>query len=115
MNVLSKFKDLFLEVWKDGVSGINITEIIIAISIFGFFLFLRGIFSKFVVKRLEKYVSKTTNKFDNSLVSSMEGPAKFFPIVIGFFISTSYLTAEHSAVDTINRSLITILIFDYAS
>ena len=53
MNVLSKFKDLFLEVWKDGVSGINITEIIIAISIFGFFLFLRGIFSKFVVKRLE--------------------------------------------------------------
>jgi hypothetical protein len=26
MNVLSKFKDLFLEVWKDGVSGINITE-----------------------------------------------------------------------------------------
>ena len=111
MNVLNKFKDLFLEVWKDGVSGINITEIIIAILIFGFFLFLRGIFSKFVVKRLEKYVSKTTNKFDNSLVSSMEGPAKFFPIVIGFFISTSYLTAEHSAVDTINRSLITILIF----
>ena len=36
MNVLSKFKDLFLEVWKDGVSGINITEIIIAITIFIF-------------------------------------------------------------------------------
>ena len=45
MNVLSKFKDLFLEVWKDGVSGINITEIIIAISIFGFFfIFKRNIF-----------------------------------------------------------------------
>jgi MscS family membrane protein len=111
MNVLNNFKNLFLEVWKDGVSGINITEIIIAITIFIFFLFLRGIFSKFVVKRLEKYVSKTTNKFDNSLVFSMEGPAKFFPIVIGFFISTSFLTVEHSAVDTINRSLITILIF----
>ena len=111
MNVLNNFKNLFLEVWKDGVSGINITEIIIAITIFIFFLFLRGIFSKFVVKRLEKYVSKTTNKFDNSLVFSMEGPAKFFPIVIGFFISTSFLTVDHSAVDTINRSLITILIF----
>ena len=78
---------------------------------FYFFLFLRGVFSKFVVKRLEKYVSKTTNKFDNSLVFSMEGPAKFFPIVLGFFVSTSYLSADHGAIELINRSLITILIF----
>ena len=28
MNVLENFKDLFLEVWKNGVSGINISEII---------------------------------------------------------------------------------------
>ena len=111
MNVLENFKDLFLDVWKEGVSGINISEIIIALSIFIFFLFLRGVFSKFVVKRLEKYVSKTTNKFDNSLVFSMEGPAKFFPIVLGFFVSTSYLSVEHGAIELINRSLITILIF----
>ena len=41
----------------------------------------------------------------------MEGPAKFFPIVLGFFVSTSYLTGEHGAIELINRSLITILIF----
>ena len=111
MDVLENFKDLFLDVWKEGISGINISEIIIALSIFILFLFLRGIFSKFVIKRLEKYVSKTTNKFDNSLVSSMEGPAKFFPIVLGFFVSTSYLSTEHGAIELINRSLITILIF----
>ena len=111
MEILENFKDLFLDVWKEGISGINISEIVIALSIFILFLFLRGIFSKFVIKRLEKYVSKTTNKFDNSLVSSMEGPAKFFPIVLGFFVSTSYLSVEHGAVELINRSLITILIF----
>ncbi len=111
MNVLENFKDLFIDVWKEGISGINISEIIIALAIFIFFLFLRGVFSKFVVKRLEKYVSKTTNKFDNSLVFSMEGPAKFFPIVLGFFVSTSYLSADHNAIELINRSLITILIF----
>ena len=86
MNVLENFKDLFLDVWREGVSGVNISEILIALSIFIFFLFLRGVFSKFVVKRLEKYVSKTSNKFDNSLVFSMEGPAKFFPIVFAFFV-----------------------------
>jgi len=111
MDVLQNFKDLFIDVWKEGVSGVNISEIVIAIIIFIFFLFLRGVFSKFVVKRLENYVSKTTNNFDNSLVSSMEGPAKFFPIVLGFFVSTSYLSVEHGSVELINRSLITILIF----
>ena len=111
MNVLENFKNLFIDVWNKGVSGVNISEIIIALAIFIFFLFLRGMFSKFVVKRLEKYVSKTTNKFDNSLVFSMEGPAKFFPIVLGFFVSTSYLSVEHGAIELINRSLITILIF----
>ena len=111
MEVLDNFKDLFLDVWNKGISGINISEIII---LFLFFLFLRGIFSKFVIKRLENYVSKTTNNFDNSLVFSMEGPAKFFPIVLGFFVSTSYLTIESQAaefLETVNRSLITILIF----
>ena len=114
MEVLNNFKNLFVDVWTKGISGINISEIIIAVSIFIFFLLLRGFFSKFVIKRLEKYVSKTSNKFDNSLVSSMEGPAKFFPIVLGFFIATSYLTIETQAaefIETINRSLITILIF----
>ncbi len=111
MNVLENFKNLFLDVWKEGISGINISEILIALVIFTFFLFLRGVFSKFVVKKLENYVSKSTNSFDNSLVYSMEGPAKFFPIVLGFFVSTSYLTVDSGMVDTINRSLITILIF----
>ena len=114
MEVLQNFKNLFFDVWNKGISGINISEIIIALLIFLFFLFLRGVFSKFVVKRLENYVSKSTNNFDNSLVFSMEGPAKFFPVVLGFFVSTSYLTVETQAaefLETINRSLITILIF----
>ena len=114
MDILLNFKELFFDVWKKGISGINITEIVVALSIFIFFLVLRGFFSKFVIKRLEKYVSKTSNNFDNSLVFSMEGPAKFFPIVLGFFVATSYLTIETQAaefLETINRSLITILIF----
>ncbi len=114
METLKNFSDLFLDVWNDGISGVNISEIIIAVGIFVLFLFLRGIFSKFVIKRLEKYVSKTSNNFDNSLVRSMEGPAKFFPIVFGFFVASSYLSIENRAaefLDTINRSLITILIF----
>ena len=114
MDKVEQFIDLFLEVWKNGISGINISEIIIALFIFFIFLILRGFFSKFVIKRLEKFVSKTTNRFDNSLVDSLKGPTKFFPIVIGFFIATSYVSlgeGTESFVNNANRTLITILIF----
>ena len=114
MDKIEQFADLFVEVWKNGISGINISEIVIALLIFFIFLLLRGFFSKFVIKRLEKYVAKTSNRFDNSLVESLKGPTKFFPIVIGFFIATSYITVGDSTenfVDNANRTLITILIF----
>ena len=42
MDVLEKFKDLFIDVWTDGIAGVNISEILIAVVIFFFFLFLRG-------------------------------------------------------------------------
>ncbi len=114
MDKIKQFLDLFVEVWKNGISGINISEIIIALFIFFLFLILRGFFAKFVIKRLEKYVSKTTNRFDNSLVESLKGPTKFFPIVIGFFIATSYVSlgeGTENFIDNANRTLITILIF----
>ena len=114
MDKIEQFISLFVEVWKSGISGINISEIIIALLIFFAFLLLRGLFAKFIIKRLEKYVSKTTNRFDNSLVESLKGPTKFFPIVIGFFIATSYVSLGDSSenfIDNANRTLITILIF----
>ena len=114
MDKTEEFIELFIDVWKNGISGINISEIIIALLIFFLFLFLRGLFAKFIIKRLEKYVSKTSNKFDNTLVESLKGPTKFFPIVIGFFVATSYVSLGDSTenfIDNANRTLITILIF----
>ena len=114
MDKTKEFIKLFAEVWKNGISGINISEIIIALVIFFVFLLLRGLFSKFVIKRLEKYVSKTSNRFDNTLVESLKGPTKFLPIVIGFFVATSYVSlgeSTESFIDNANRTLITILIF----
>ena len=114
MEILNNFIDLFISVWKDGVAGVNFTQVIIAILILFFFLFLRGFIAKFILKRLENYVSKTSNKFDDALVKSAEGPAKFLPIVLGIFIASSYMDFEGKTlifIDNLNRSLITILIF----
>ncbi len=114
MEIFNNFKDLFLSVWNKGILGVDIFQILIGIAIFLIFLIFRGIISRIIIKRLESIAKKTTNKLDDTFVQAMEGPARFLPIVIGFFIASYYMSFSEDSrvvVDTINRTLITILIF----
>ena len=114
MELFNNFKSLFLSVWDRGILGVDIFQILIGIGIFLIFLIFRGIISKVIIKRLENIAKKTTNKFDDSFVQAMIGPARFLPIVIGFFIASYYMSFSEESrpiVDTINRTLITIFIF----
>ena len=70
--------------------------------------------SKLIIKKLEVISKRTTNKLDDTFVSALIGPARFLPIVLGFFIASYYMSFSvegREVVDTINRTLITILIF----
>jgi len=114
MDVFKNFINLFLEVWNEGILGIDIFQIIIGLGIFLIFLLFRGLIGKIIIRRLEKIAKKTSNKLDDTFVEAMKGPAQFFPIVIGFFIASNYLefsSESQQLVDNLNRSLITILIF----
>ena len=114
MEIFNNFKELFLSVWNKGILGVDIFQILIGIAIFLIFLIFRGIISRIIIKRLESIAKKTSNKLDDTFVQAMEGPARFLPIVIGFFIASYYMSFSEDSrvvVDTINRTLITILIF----
>ena len=114
MELFNNFGDLFLSVWSKGINGVDIFQILIGIGIFFIFLIFRGIISKVIIKRLNAIAKKTTNKLDDTFVNAMEGPARFLPIVLGFFIASYYMSFGddgRAVVDTINRTLITILIF----
>ena len=114
MSIFENFSALFLEVWKKGILGVDIFQIIIGLGIFLIFLLFRGLISKIIISRLKKIAKRTSNKLDDTFVEAMEGPARFFPIVIGFFIASYYLefSPESQAfIDNVNKSLITILIF----
>ena len=114
MDIFINFSDLFISVWSNGIRGVDIFQILIGIGIFFIFLIFRGIISKVIIKRLEAIAKKTTNKLDDTFVHAMVGPARFLPIVLGFFIASYYMSFGEDAraiVDTINRTLITILIF----
>ncbi len=91
MEAINSFNKLFLEVWNEGIFGLNASEIIISFIIFLVFYVLRRLFARFIISKLNKLVSKTSTKIDNTVVEVIEGPLKFLPIVLGFFIATSYI------------------------
>ena len=114
MKIFNNFKDLFLSVWNRGILGIDIFEILIGLGIFLIFLIFRGLISKLIIKKLEIISQRTTNKLDDTFVKAMVGPARFLPIVLGFFIASYYMSFSEdtrSFVDNLNRTLITILLF----
>ena len=114
MEIINNFSDIFLSVWKKGILGVDIFQILIGIGIFFIFLIFRGLISKLIIKKLEIISKRTNNKLDDTFVQALEGPARFLPIVLGFFIASYYMSFSNDGrevVDTINRTLITIFIF----
>ncbi len=114
MESFNSFNNLFFDVWNNGVFGINATDIIVSLIIFLLFYLLRRLIARFILNRLSKIVISTTTKIDDAVIEVLDGPLKFFPVVIGFFIASTYLDlSDQNQIffDLINRSLITIFIF----
>ena len=114
MEAINSFISLFVDVWEEGIFGINASEIIIGLIIFLIFYVLRRLFARFLINRLNKIVSKTSTSIDDTVIQVIEGPLKFLPIVLGFFIASSYInfsSESQTFIDLLNRTLITIFIF----
>ncbi len=114
MESFNSFTNLFLDVWNNGVFGVNATDIIVSLIIFLLFYLLRRLIARFILNRLSKIVSRTSNQIDDAVIEVLDGPLKFFPVVIGFFIASTYLDVSDNNqdfLDLLNRSLITIFIF----
>ena len=111
---MSDFLDLFLSVWNEGVFGIDLNNVLIGIVILFIFVFFRSLFSKIIINRIKSLVKKSKNKIDDKVLEAFDAPLRFFPIVIGVYISTQYIDLNitlESFADNLNRSLITIQIF----
>jgi MscS family membrane protein len=56
MEIINNFSEIFFSVWKQGILGVDIFQILIGIGIFLVFLVFRGLISKLVIKKLESIV-----------------------------------------------------------
>lgn len=97
MEKIDNVKDLFpiaKDVWSNGFMGIDIGQIIIALLIFFCFLIVRGIFSRYVLDRIQKLTEKTETTIDDEVINAIKQPVKFIPIILG-----TYFALQHVALD----------------
>lgn len=109
-----EFWTLVVEVWNNGFYGVDIGQMIIALSIFIVLMLARNLFTRIVINRLEKLVSRTKNLMDDALVEAVRNPVRFIPVVLGVFFASSYLSLSdevQSFATNVNRSLIAFTIF----
>lgn len=113
-NDLNSFLSLVKEVWRDGLYGIDIGQIIIAVGILLFFLLARDLFTRTIVSRVKNFASKTETDIDDIVIDAIEAPIRFIPILLGVFFASNYLDLGPQSdifFSKLNKSLIAFTIF----
>ena len=113
-NTLQEFWTLVLDVWNNGLYGIDVGKTIAALLIIYISMLFRHLFSRIVLGRLRALTKKTKSKIDDEVIDVIEKPVGFLPIVIGIFFATEILNLTGNlaeGADNLNRSLITFNIF----
>jgi MscS family membrane protein len=111
---LKDFLSLVEDVWKNGVYGIDIGQIIVSVSILMLFLLARNLLTHFIIRRVEAWSSRTKNTVDDTILKAVEAPIRFIPVVMGIFFSTAYLELDPESAELagrLNRSLVAFIIF----
>ena len=75
---MENFANLVSSVWNQGVFGIDLNNILVAIVILLIFIILRSVFSKIVIGRLKVLVKKSKTKIDDAMLEAFDGPLRFF-------------------------------------
>lgn len=103
-----------IDVWQHGFMGVDIGRIIIAITIFGAFMLVRGFFTKYVLNKLHNFTAKTKTNVDDRIVDALIPPIKFIPVIIGVVVAAQYAGLDEilgGFYERVIRSLIAFTIF----
>lgn len=113
-NVSFNIKDFWKEVvsvWEHGFMGVDIGSILMALGIFVIFLMLRGLFSKYVLYRLNFWTEKSKTDLDDRIVDALIPPIRFIPIVLGVFFAGRSLELTPEMAEFLGRVVRTMVVF----
>lgn len=90
-NHLESFWQQVVLVWDHGLYGVDVGSIVVGLLIFGAFLVLRGVLSRFILQRLHDWAAKTSNSIDDRIVCALIPPIKFIPVILGVFFAGQFI------------------------
>ncbi|GJL85150.1 MAG: mechanosensitive ion channel protein [Micavibrio sp.] len=99
------------DVWEHGFMGVDVGSIAVALAIFFGFLLIRGILSKYILRRLHLWAEKSENKVDDKVVDAIMPPIRFIPIVLGLFFAGQYLELDETLGDFFGRMTRSLIVF----
>ncbi len=114
MENLTELWELVKTVWNAGAYGIGGGNLIGALGIFFIFAVLRGLFTRFVLRTLNRYASQTKTDIDDLLLDALKRPLQFFFLILGAFFGVEFLNLtglSNELADKALRTLIAIGIF----
>ena len=111
MEIMNRFWGIVTEVWQQGLFGVDIGRIIIAVFIFILFLLIRRLFAGLVIKRLGAITKRTRTHLDDEVLEILEKPVAFIPVVLGLFIATEYLSLPGAYALIANRLVRSLIVF----
>ena len=114
MESWAAFWNVVMDVWKNGLYGIDIGRIAVAVLIFLGFLIIRRVFSKVLVHRVSLLTRKTSTPLDDKALEVVQKPVSFIPVVAGAYFAMEHLNLSGNLeifADRLIRSLIVFVIF----
>ena len=114
MEKLRQFWLVVVDVWEEGLFGIDLGRIIVALLIVFGFLLIRRLFARIVMGRLRAFAKRTDFRMDDEIVEALKDPLAFIPVVLGVFFASEFLSLSgqlETLADRIVRSLVVYVIF----
>lgn len=109
-----EFWSLIVNAWQQGVLGLDIGRILVALGILGLFYVLRDLFTRIVIASLKRLAARSKTQLDDMLVEAIAPPLRLLVITAGIFAADRYLAPEGLAAAVLFRleqSLVVAAIF----
>jgi MscS family membrane protein len=100
------FLDQVDAVWSGVVFGISISHLLQGLLVLYIFIFIRSLFSKFVIAALKRLVRRSETTIDDQILGSLEGPLKLLPVIMGVFFGGRIMMGMNEEPSAFFSSLI---------
>ncbi|MCP4664870.1 MAG: mechanosensitive ion channel, partial [Deltaproteobacteria bacterium] len=105
---------IVMDVWENGLFGMDVGRIVVAATIFFGFLVIRRFFARIIIALLKTITKRTKTRLDDDALEVLKEPVGFIPIILGVFVTAEYLHLSGALAfitDRIIRSLVVFMIF----